>query len=97
MNVDPERLRELAASMDAVGSEVDALDVRAMTDAVGSAMGGSPIVEVCATAGEYMEGAALRMTMRCNRIANICRGTAGTYQVADDEFRDSLDSMGGGL
>ncbi|WP_067478390.1 hypothetical protein [Nocardia amamiensis] len=95
MRVDPDQLRALAASMDDIGSMADALDVRTNANAVAGAMPGSPLGAVCATAGEYVEGAWLRMAMRCKRVSNICKGGAGAYEVTDQEFRDRLAAMGG--
>ncbi|WP_330228725.1 hypothetical protein OHA40_21750 [Nocardia sp. NBC_00508] len=96
MRVAPDQLRALAASMDDIGTKADALDVRTMADAVTAAMSSSPLGGVCATAGEYVEGAWLRMAMRCKRVSNICKGGAGAYEVTDQEFRDRIAAMGGG-
>ncbi|MEU7769402.1 type VII secretion target [Nocardia sp. NPDC049190] len=93
MKVDPEKLRELAASIDDIGARAGALHVRAGADAVAGAMPSSPLAEICATAGEYVESAWLRMAVRCERMSDICRGSAGTYAVTDIEFRDHLAAM----
>jgi hypothetical protein len=33
------------------------------------------------------------MAMRCKRVSNIAKGGAANYEVSDQEFRASLDSM----
>ncbi|TLF93671.1 hypothetical protein FEK35_29290 [Nocardia cyriacigeorgica] len=97
MKVDPDQLRALAATMDDTGGKVDALHVRTKADAVAGSMPGSPLGATCATAGEYVEGAWLRMAMRYKRISNLCKGNAETYEVTDADFRDKLNEMGADL
>ncbi|QNG20943.1 hypothetical protein G4H71_08945 [Rhodococcus triatomae] len=94
MQVDPEQLRALASSMDRIGAEIDALNVRSKVDEVGPAMQGSPLGGSCSVAGEFVEGAWLRMAMRCARYSNLARGSASTYAVTDQDFRDGLTAMG---
>lgn len=96
MQVDPEQLRALASSMERIGAALDALEVRPAADAVGPAMPGTPLGTACSTAGEYVEGAWLRMAMRCTRLSNIAPGSASTYAVSDQQFRDELNSLDGG-
>ncbi|MEU7630287.1 hypothetical protein AB0C34_09920 [Nocardia sp. NPDC049220] len=95
MKVDPEKLRDLAASMDDIGAQAGALNVRLSADAVAGALPGSPLAEVCATAVEYVESTWLGMAVRCERLSGICRGSAGTYEVTDIDFRDRLAAMNG--
>lgn len=97
MKVDPDQLRALATSMDDIGGKVDALDVRTKADAIAGVLPGSVLGASCATAAEYVEGAWLRMAMRHKRISNLCKGSAGTYEVTDTEFSAELDKMGGEL
>lgn len=97
MKVDPEQLRALAASMDHVGTQTRALDVRAKADAVSSVLAGSPLGEACATAGEQVQSAFARLATRCERMSGICQGSAGTYEVTDSEFHDRLAAIGHGV
>ncbi|MEV2218798.1 type VII secretion target [Nocardia vinacea] len=97
MQVDPDQLRALAASMDKIGADITALKVRSKTDAVNAALPGSALGQLCTSAGEQVEAAWLRMAMRCKRISNISKGGAANYEVTDQDFRSSIDAMGGEL
>lgn len=97
MEVDPDQLRALAASMDQVRSSVETLDIRTKATTVGQAMSASSLGDVCAEAAEHVEEAWLRMARRCQRFSNICKGNAGNYEVTDTDFRDRLSDMGGGF
>ncbi len=97
MKVSPEQLRSLASTMQDIGSGVQALDIRTKINEIGTALPGSGLGEVAATAADHIEGAWLRMAMRCTRISNICHGNAGTFEVTDADFRDKLTEMGDGI
>ncbi|MEV4124540.1 type VII secretion target [Nocardia sp. NPDC049707] len=95
MQVNPDELRALAASMDKISVDISALKVQSKTNAAKEALPGSTLGEACAAAGDQVEAAWLQMAMCCTRVSNIAKGGAANYEVTDKDFSDGLQAMGG--
>lgn len=95
MNVDPNELRSLAASMYEAGSAIDEIDVRGLIDGAGDFMPGCDVPAATRQAGEYTEGAYLRVAQRARRIAAICRGNASDFEITDEDYRAKMAAVGG--
>ncbi|MGW5440524.1 hypothetical protein [Nocardia asteroides] len=96
LNVNPDELRSLASSMESVAGALDALEVRTAVNAVGAALPGANLAEICASSGEVTENAFRRMGSRCRRIAQISKGNADTFEITDIEFSRRITELGNG-
>ncbi|MFG1794452.1 type VII secretion target [Nocardia altamirensis] len=96
MQVNPDELRALAASMDQIGAQMNALTVTAKTSEAGAALPGTAIGTQVVNAGEYAEAVWKQMATRCKRVSNIAKGGATNYEVSDEDFRSGLAAMDGG-
>ncbi|MFD3705791.1 type VII secretion target [Nocardia sp. NPDC058658] len=94
LNVDPDELRSLASSMESVAGLLDALEVRTAANAVGAALPGADLADVCASSGEVTETAFRRMGARCRRISQIAKGSADTFEITDVEFSKRITELG---
>ncbi|EME22362.1 hypothetical protein [Rhodococcus triatomae] len=94
MQVDPEQLRVLAAGMYESGETIDDIDVRTMIDGAGDFLPGCGVVSAVREAGEFTEGAYLRMAERARLIAFVAKGGANDFEVSEDEFRADLGAIG---
>ncbi|QLY29148.1 hypothetical protein [Nocardia huaxiensis] len=92
--VDPDDLRGLSSSMEAVAAALEELEVLSAAVAAGGALPGANLTELCTSAGEVTESAYRRAANRCRRIAQIAHGGAGTYEVTDDYFRSRIAALG---
>ncbi|NLE78064.1 MAG: hypothetical protein GX610_00505 [Rhodococcus sp.] len=93
MKVDPEELRALAGVLEGVSSAVDAIEVRTQCDAVAAAIPGTDLGAAAAKAGEFVEGAYLRVADRISQISQIAQGNARNYDVQEGEFLERLTAM----
>ncbi|WP_225730704.1 MULTISPECIES: type VII secretion target [unclassified Nocardia] len=94
MQVDPVELRALATSMDSIGAEIKALKVQSVAEDASSALPGSALAQMYASAGALVEDAWARMAARCAQVSVIAKGGAENYVVTDDEFRDKINALG---
>ncbi|GAB2640267.1 type VII secretion target [Nocardia goodfellowii] len=94
MKVDPAELRALARWMDSVAAAIGALEVKTSASAVRTVLPGSPLGALTDTAVAQVEEAWSRMASRCTRISVVAKGTAGDFEVTDDEFGRKLKAMG---
>ncbi|MVU82277.1 hypothetical protein GPX89_34200 [Nocardia sp. ET3-3] len=90
---DIDELKKLATTVTSVGDEIDNLDVRTTGDKVGDALPGIPIGAACSQAGEYTEGAWLRIAERMRTLAGIVNQCADDIKVTDTEFKNRLEQM----
>ncbi|MGX1811848.1 hypothetical protein ACWIGI_39525 [Nocardia sp. NPDC055321] len=91
--VDIDELKALATTVTSVGDEIDKIDVRTNGDLIGAALPGIEIGAACARAGEYTEGAWLRVAERLRRLAGIVDQCADDVRVTDAQFKNRLDAM----
>ncbi|MDI9950420.1 MULTISPECIES: hypothetical protein [Rhodococcus] len=94
MKVDPTELRVLASSMYDVGETIDDIEVRGSINTVGDFMPGCDVPAALDEAGEFIEGAYLRMAQRARRIAVVATGNAHEFEVSEDDFRSQLNAIG---
>lgn len=94
MKVNPDELRAMAVALDMAGQTIDDLDVRTICSSAGSSLAGTSLSQACSQAGEYVEGAYLRMAGRMWRMSGVAKGTADSYDVTDEDFTHKLDEMG---
>ncbi|MFG2445012.1 hypothetical protein ACGFQG_19270 [Nocardia fluminea] len=92
--MDPDELRSLASSMESLAGVLDALEVRTAANAVGAALPGADLSEICASSGEVTEIAFRRMGSRCRRISQIAEGNADTFEITDVEFSKRINALG---
>ncbi|MEV0682989.1 hypothetical protein AB0I35_03885 [Nocardia sp. NPDC050378] len=76
-----------------MGEEIDKIDVRTNGDKIGEAFPGIEIGAACAKAGEYSEGAWLRIAQRMRQLAGIVNQCADNVQTSDQEFKNRLEQM----
>ncbi|AVH20899.1 type VII secretion target [Nocardia cyriacigeorgica] len=93
LQADIDQLNRLATTLNDVGNSIDALEIRTVGDQLAAALPGAPIPATCAKAGEYTEGAWLRVAQRIRQLANITTQCAANYQMTDEEFAKQLDTM----
>ncbi|WP_133733856.1 hypothetical protein [Nocardia ignorata] len=86
-------MRKLATTVTSVGEEIDKIDVRTNGDKIGEAFPGIEIGAACAKAGEYSEGAWLRIAQRMRQLAGIVNQCADNVQTSDQEFKNRLEQM----
>ncbi|TQF65841.1 hypothetical protein FK531_20410 [Rhodococcus spelaei] len=80
-----------------VGESIDDIDVRNSIRTSGDFLPGSDVAAALDEAGEFVEGAYLRMAQRARRIAAIAKGNARDFEVTDDAFRTQLTAVGAQL
>ncbi|MEC3958321.1 hypothetical protein VMT65_35180 [Nocardia sp. CDC153] len=90
---DIDELKKLATTVSSVGDEIDNLDVRTTGDTLGDALPGIAIGAACSKAGEYTEGAWLRIAERMRKLAGIVNQCADDIKVTDTEFKNRLEQM----
>ncbi|MGQ4600375.1 hypothetical protein [Nocardia sp. R6R-6] len=93
LDADIQQLRKLATTVADVGVKIDEIDVRTTGDSIRTALPGCEIGAECATAGEYIEGAWLRVSWRLAKLATLITSCADSYSMTDDEFKQKLNSM----
>ncbi|MFC8044663.1 hypothetical protein [Nocardia sp. NPDC057353] len=93
LQADIDQLRRLATTLDEVGREIDGIDVRTAGDRIAAALPGCSLGQVCAQAGEFSEGAWLRVAQRVQRLGDIVRQSADNIQITEEEFAQRLDTM----
>lgn len=92
-DADIQQLWALATTLDGVAAEIDKIDVRATGDQIASALPGCSLGQVCAQAGEFTEGAWLRVAQRIQKLSTIVKESTNSYTITDEEFKTRLDAM----
>lgn len=93
LDADIEQLRQLSTTIKAVGTRIDEIDVRTTGDTVGAALPGCDIGTRCATAGEYIEGAWLRVAGRLASMSTLITSCADNYAMTDEQFKQQLSVL----
>ncbi|MFC8530680.1 hypothetical protein [Nocardia sp. NPDC057227] len=93
LEADIQQLRKLATVVAEVGAEIDRIDVRTTGTAVRTALPGCAIAAACATAGEYIEGAWLRVSWRLTELSTLLVSCADNYAMTEDDFTRKLRSL----
>ena len=93
LRVDPEKLRAFAGSLTSVAGDVQGIQ----TAPTPSAMPGTQLGGLTADAASTITRALNRVAERISSVADIAKGTAGNYEVNDDDFKSRLESEGGNL
>lgn len=93
LEADIQQLRTLATTVAEVGAEIDRIDVRATGTAMRAALPGCAIAAACATAGEYIEGAWLRVSWRLTELSALLTACADNHAMTEDEFTRKLSAM----
>ena len=93
LRADIDQMNTLATVLNDVGNGIDILEVRAFGDQLTAALPGAPIPATCAKAGEFTEGAWLRVADRIRQLAAITTRCAADYQATDETFAQQLGTM----
>ncbi|WP_280301827.1 hypothetical protein [Nocardia neocaledoniensis] len=93
LEADIQQLRKLATTVTDVGAKIDEIDVRTTGGSITAALPGCEIGARCATAGEYIEGAWLRVSWRLAKLSTLVTSCADNYSMTDEEFKRKLASM----
>ncbi|MCM6778190.1 hypothetical protein NDR87_32380 [Nocardia sp. CDC159] len=90
---DMDQLNSLAGKLEEVGNAIDAVDIRTALAKVREALVACDIVPVCDQAGEFIEGAYLRVAERERSIATKIRTCATDFAMTDQNFKKALDEF----
>ncbi|MFI1459420.1 hypothetical protein [Nocardia carnea] len=93
LEADIDQLKKLADTLDDIGGEIDTIDVRTTGDQIGTALPGCNLGTICAQAGEFTEGAWLRIALRMRALSEIVRQSADDMNTTDQQFKDKLNTM----
>ncbi|WP_446225057.1 hypothetical protein ACTWPB_08070 [Nocardia sp. IBHARD005] len=93
LSADIAQMRQLVGTLNDVATQIDALDVRTVADTMAAALPGCPIPAACAQAGEFTEGAWLRVAQRIQQISTATTQCANNIQATDEDFQKALDTM----
>lgn len=94
LQADIDQLTKLATTLDTVSKDIDAIDVRTTGDKLAEALPGcQPISTACGQAGEFTEGAFLRVAQRVTALGTLINKSATTYALTDEQFRQQMEYM----
>ena len=93
VNVDPAILQQFSAMLWKTGKAIGEVDALAPFRRSENALPGSDFHAACATAAAAAAGAVAALAGRAECVADIARGVALNYEIADDEFSRRLDAM----
>ncbi len=93
LQADIDQLKKLATTVDTVAQEIDKIDVRTTGDQIGAALPGCSLGQVCAQAGEFTEGAWLRVAQRLQALSGLVKQCADNLATTDEDFKKKLDTM----
>lgn len=93
LTADIPQIRALVTTVDDVSTQIDALDIRTHGAALANAFPGSEIGAACAQAGEFTEGAWLRVAQRFHGISTAMTDCANQIDATDEDFKKALDTM----
>lgn len=95
MKVNTEQLRKLSARLNSTADAVDGVDVRSGTGAIAGALPGcADVSRACVQAGEFVEGAYLRLAGRQRHMAQITTDNANNYDATDEKYAAELGALG---
>ncbi|WP_415976949.1 hypothetical protein [Rhodococcus sp. 077-4] len=93
VNVDPAILRQFSTALAGTGEAIGELDTLAPFRTSENALQGSDFHTACVTAAAAAAGAVAALAGRANCVADIARGVAQNYEIADDELARRLAAM----
>ncbi|BCK53202.1 hypothetical protein NWFMUON74_09740 [Nocardia wallacei] len=93
LKADTDELNKLTATLDDVAAQIDNINVRATGDQIGAALPGCTLGAVCAQAGEFTEGAWLRVAQRIRTLSSKVNAASNLIATTDEQFKQVLDSM----
>ena len=93
VNVDPAILRRFSDVLSGSGDAIREVDVLAPFRISENAVPGSDFHTACAAAAAAAAGAVAALAGRAECIADIARGVAQNYEIADDELARRLAAM----
>lgn len=95
MKVNTDQLRKLATTLNGTADAIDAVDVRSGTAGIAGALPGcADVSRACVQAGEFTEGAYLRLASRQRRMSGITTENANNYAATDERYATELSAMG---
>ncbi|CAM4377544.1 hypothetical protein NONI108955_23445 [Nocardia ninae] len=93
LKADIDQLNKLASVLDGVGKDVDDIDVRTGAGLLADALPGCEISQACTQAGEFVEGAYLRVAARMRQVAAITTDCAQKFNTTDAEFARRMNEI----
>jgi hypothetical protein len=96
MQVDPAELRALAQSMSDLGAQIEAIRTQVDTSGLDAGLRGSVLAQAGIAAGSITTDTWSRIASRASAVAGLIEASASSLQVADVEFADRIDTLGGG-
>ncbi|MEK8070607.1 type VII secretion target [Rhodococcoides navarretei] len=93
VNVDPVILRQFSNVLSGTGAAIRELDALAPFRTSENALQGSDFHAACAAAAAAASGAVAALAGRAECVADIARGVAQNYEIADDELARRLAAM----
>ena len=93
VNVDPAILRQFSNALSGTGTAIREVDVLAPFRRSENALPGSDFDAACVAAAAAAAGAVATLAGRVECVADIARGVAQNYEIADDEFARRLAAM----
>lgn len=93
LKVDPAALRAFAGALTGIAGDVRGT----RTDTPTLAMPGTGLGATASEAGTAVTAALQRIAQRVDNVATIAKGSAGNYEVTDDEFADRMKAQAGAL
>lgn len=95
VNVDPVILRRFSDMLSETGSAIGEYDALAPFRLSENALVGTEFRTACAAASAAAAGAIAVLAGRAECVADVARGVAQNYEIADDELAGRLAAMGG--
>ncbi|CCQ15533.1 putative uncharacterized protein [Rhodococcus sp. AW25M09] len=93
VNVDPAILQQFSTMLSGTGEAIRNVDALAPFRRSENALPGSDFHNACAAAAAAAAGAVAALAGRAECVADIARGVAQNYEIADDELSRRLASM----
>ncbi|MBY4131615.1 hypothetical protein HQO83_24795 [Rhodococcus fascians] len=93
VNVDPTILRQFSNVLSGTGAAIRELDALSPFRASENALQGTAFGAACAAAAAAAAGAVAALAGRAECVADIARGVAQNYEIADDELAHRLAAM----
>ncbi|OZC65163.1 hypothetical protein CH251_25245 [Rhodococcus sp. 06-462-5] len=93
VNVDPVILRQFSNVLSATGGAIREMDALAPFRESENALQGTDFHTACAAAAAAAAGAVAALAGRVECVADIARGVAQNYEIADDELARRLAAM----
>ncbi|MFD3509274.1 hypothetical protein [Nocardia sp. NPDC058666] len=90
MHADIVELGKLATILDDVGRQIDARNVREVSDHLGDALPGCDVPAAGKQLGEFIEGSYWRVTKRLEAISKAVTTTASNVQATDEDFAQAM-------